>query len=134
MGAPAWHFIIPMMLGTSSFPFLGAPTRSLFTKAVDTKPALAEFGGTMQAVLSMSVSVAGFVTPSLVARFVLRSPSQVEASPSHREISPLALCAPLLSVATLAGLFYIQWSEASTHGRFYCRRGARRVARRRRMD
>lgn len=111
MGAPAWHFIMPMMLGTAAFPFLGAPTRSLFTKAVDTKPSLADFGGTMQAVLSMSASVAGFVTPGLVARYVLRSPAQVEASRNHRELSPLALFAPFLSLATLAGLIYISWKH-----------------------
>lgn len=111
MNAPVWHFVTPMMLGISSFPFLGAPTRSLFTKAVDSKPSLAEYGGTMQAVLSMSASVAGFVTPGLVARFVLRSPEQVEASRFHRELSPLALFAPLLSLSTLAGMAYIQWKH-----------------------
>lgn len=109
--APVWHFILPMTLGVSSFPFLGAPTRSLFTKAVDSKPALAEYGGTMQAVLSMSASVAGFVTPGLVARFVLRSPEQVEASRNHRELSPFALFAPLLSLSTLAGMAYIHFKH-----------------------
>ena len=108
---PTWHFVIPIMLGASSFPFLGAPTRSLFTQAVDTKPALAPYSGTMQAVLSMAASIAGFVTPGLVARFVLRTPDQVDASRHHRELSPLALFAPFLSLSTLTGLAYIQWKH-----------------------
>jgi len=111
MGAPVWHFIVPMIVGTSAFPFLGAPSRSLFTKAVETKPSLAKYGGTMQAVLSMAASVAGFVTPGLVARYVLRNPGQVESSRKHREMSPLALFAPLLSLSTLAGLMYIAWKH-----------------------
>lgn len=111
VGARVWQFVLPMMLGTAAFPFLGAPTRSLFTKAVNTKPALADYGGTMQAVLSMAASVAGFTTPGLVASFVLRSPEQVEASRHHRELSPLALLAPLLSLLTLAGLMYIAWKH-----------------------
>lgn len=107
--APAWHLIIPIVLGVCSFPFLGAPTRSVFTKMVDTKPLLDNHRGTMQAVLSMSASVAGFVTPGFVAAFVLRHPEQVEASAHHREMTPLALFAPAMSVLTLIGLAYMQW-------------------------
>ena len=115
-GVPSWHFFVPMMLSASAFPFLAAPTRSLFTKAVDSKPALANYGGTMQAVLSMSASVAGFVTPGLVAKYVLRSPAQVEASRHHRELSPLALFAPGLSLLVLAGLSYLAWKHKHKGG------------------
>merc|ERR1712232_1133389 len=47
------QFMIPIMIGAGSFPFLGAPTRSLFTKIVDSKPALDHHHGFMQAMLSM---------------------------------------------------------------------------------
>lgn len=111
MGAPAWHFYAPMVLSASSFPFLGAPTRSVFTKAVETKPVLAKHGGTMQAILSMFASVAGFVTPGVVAAYVLRHPTQVEHSRNHRELTPLALFAPGTSLLTFVGLLYITWKH-----------------------
>lgn len=109
MGAPAWHFVVPMVIAVSSFPFLGAPTRSVFTKSCSSKPALAEYRGTMQAVLSMFASVAGFVTPGLASAYVLRDPAEVEASKRHRELTPLALFAPSLSLLTLVGFIYVEW-------------------------
>ena len=46
-------FSSPVFLGAGSFPFLGAPTRSLFSAAVDATPELAGLEGTMQALLSV---------------------------------------------------------------------------------
>lgn len=43
----------PVFLGAGSFPFLGAPTRSMFSAAVDATPELAGLKGTMQALLSV---------------------------------------------------------------------------------
>lgn len=48
-------FSSPVFLGAWSFPFIGAPTRSLFSAAVDATPELAGFEGTMQALLSVSL-------------------------------------------------------------------------------
>ena len=47
-------FAIPVLVGAGSFPFLGAPNRSLFSEAVDQTPELNGFAGTMQALLSVS--------------------------------------------------------------------------------
>lgn len=111
MGARAWHFYVPMMISASSFPFLGAPTRSLFTKVVLTKPVLAKHSGTMQAILSMFASIAGVVTPGVVAAYVLRHPIEVEQSRDHRELTPLALFAPGTSLITFFGLLYVAWKQ-----------------------
>lgn len=58
--APVWHFVLPVAIAVTGFPFIAAPNRSAFTKAVDSKPLLAESQGSMQALLSMAASVAGF--------------------------------------------------------------------------
>lgn len=84
------------LLIASSFPFLGATNRSLFAKAVDKTPELAAFKGTMQALLSMSSSVAGFTAPALVTHFCLRSSIEVETSHDSREFTPLTLLCPLI--------------------------------------
>jgi MFS transporter, ceroid-lipofuscinosis neuronal protein 7 len=106
--APAWQFVLPIVLGASSFPFLAAPTRSCFTKAVDAIPELQHMQGTMQAVLSMAASVAGFATPGLVAAYVLRHPDEVVTSRDHRELNQTALIAPLVSFLVLMGLYMTQ--------------------------
>jgi hypothetical protein len=62
--ASVLQFYIPILLGASCFPFLAAPTRSIFTVAVNAKPALSKYHGLMQSILSMGASVAGFVTVS----------------------------------------------------------------------
>jgi hypothetical protein len=58
--APVWRFVLPVAIAVSGFPFIAASNRSTFTRAVDSKPVLAEAQGSMQAILSMSASVAGF--------------------------------------------------------------------------
>jgi hypothetical protein len=103
----AWNFVVPIVLGVSSFPFLAAPTRSVFTKAVDRNELLSANQGAMQALLSMFASVAGFVTPGLVAAYVLRSPEEVEHSLRHRELSAYALVAPLLMMFVLIGVILV---------------------------
>uniref|UniRef100_A0A7S4J783 Major facilitator superfamily (MFS) profile domain-containing protein n=2 Tax=Odontella aurita TaxID=265563 RepID=A0A7S4J783_9STRA len=107
-GAQHWHFWLPLMLSSSMFPVMAAPTRSFFTIAVDGKPVLGKLQGRMQAYLSMGASVAGFVTPGLVARFCLRSPEEVEASPDGRELTAWSLFAPVLNGVTIVGMAYIR--------------------------
>lgn len=102
-------FVAPIVLSTMAFPFLGAPTRSVFTKIVAGKEYLRRHQGTMQAILSMSASVAGFSAPGLIAAFVLRTPEQVEASRHHRELTPYALFAPISSLLVLLGVLYLRW-------------------------
>ena len=104
-------FYLPIAAAASSFPFLGAPTRSLFTVAVDSKPALKKSQGSMQAVLSMGASVAGFVAPGLIAAYCLRHPDEVDASKDKRELSPWSLIAPLLSLLTLLGVAIVALSN-----------------------
>lgn len=110
-----WGFYSPLLIGCSSFPYLAAPTRSIFTVAVNTKPALRKYHGSMQAVLSMAASVAGFVTPGLVAAYCLRHPEEVVASSDKKELTPYSLFAPVLSLLTLLGMVYLRFS-VSTKG------------------
>ena len=94
-------FIVPVFVGAGSFPFLGAPNRSLFSAAVDATPQLAGYEGTMQALLSMSSSIGGFVAPTWITHYCLRTPEEVAYSIDNREFTPMALLSPLLSLAVL---------------------------------
>lgn len=108
----AWHFVVPILFSASSFPYMAATTRSIFTVSVNNKPALKEYHGFMQAVLSMAASVAGFTTPGIVAAYLLRSPEDVLASNDMRELTPYSLFAPALSLLVLLGMLYLRWSGA----------------------
>jgi hypothetical protein len=105
--ANLWHFVSPVVLSTIAFPFMAGPTRSLFTKSVAANKHLCGHQGTLQAILSMSASVAGFAAPGLIAAFVLRTPEEVESSTDHRELTPYALFAPILSLLILLGVVYL---------------------------
>mmetsp|Transcript_21608 Transcript_21608/g.44430 ORF Transcript_21608/g.44430 Transcript_21608/m.44430 type:complete len:504 (+) Transcript_21608:54-1565(+) len=107
-----WYFVLPILFSASSFPYMAATTRSIFTVSVSTKPALKEYHGFMQAVLSMAASVAGFTTPGVVAAYLLRSPEEVVASSDMRELTPYSLFAPALSLLVLLGMVYLRWSGA----------------------
>jgi MFS family permease len=111
-----WQFSLPIFLATMAFPFMSAPTRSIFTKIVDSKPNLMYHQGTLQAILSMAASVAGFVAPGIIAGFILRTPEEVAASQDHRELTHYALFAPLLSLITLAGVIYLRVSQKEVLG------------------
>mmetsp|Transcript_11351 Transcript_11351/g.17402 ORF Transcript_11351/g.17402 Transcript_11351/m.17402 type:complete len:526 (+) Transcript_11351:163-1740(+) len=101
-----WHFIVPVMISMSGFPFLGSPNRSNFTKSVKSKPELENSQAMMQAILSMASDVAGFLTPSFVAAFVIRTPEEVEAAGDHRELTYLALYGPIFCILSLLCLAY----------------------------
>jgi len=94
------------MLAVSAFPFLGAPTRSVFTRNVARNEHLRNLQGTMQAINSMVVTLPGFIGPVLVAGYILRTPDAIEASSDHRVFSPGALFAPGLALFSLAGFMY----------------------------
>merc|ERR1719223_1444095 len=64
----------------------------------------------MQAMLSMMASVAGFLTPGLVASYCLRKPEFIDLSEDHREMSKWTLVAPCLSLLTFMGVVIIQIS------------------------
>jgi len=110
-----FYFILPILIGVSAYPFLAAPTRSVFTRAVDQYGILREHAGSMQALLSMSASVGGFATPGLVAAYILRTPTEVEEAqyPHHRELSKGALFAPILLLIVLVGNIWIWMNTAN---------------------
>jgi hypothetical protein len=98
-------FAMPLVLSVLAFPFMSSPNRSLFTMIVDSKPYLRNHQGTMQALMSMTASIAGFVAPSLISVFILRKPEEVAASRDGREFAPFALFAPAMSFLTLLGVW-----------------------------
>lgn len=102
------EFVTPFFVSAGSFPFLGAPTRSIFTKSVAKYPTLKNQQGAMQAIMSMSASVAGFVAPGLLAAFALRSPEEVVTSNDKRAFTPLGSFAFFLSVALLVGFVLLR--------------------------
>ena len=114
VGTSMWAFLTPFVLGTAAFPFLGSPTRSVFTKAVNKHPALREHQGSMQAIMSMGASVAGFAAPGLIATYVLRTPEEVAASKDQREFTAWALFAPLFSAIVLSGTLYLTLCRAES--------------------
>lgn len=107
--APAHHSIpCSVVVCTAAFPFLGSPIRSIFCFAVSQNEALASHQGTLQAILSMTSSVAGFTAPTFIASFVLRTHDEAAASEDHGVLGALALVAPALSAVTLVCLTLVQ--------------------------
>jgi len=102
-----WQFVTPVIVACAAFPFMGAPTRSVYTKLVAGNKYLARHQGTMQAILSMAASVAGFAAPGLIAAYVLRTPDEVKTSHDNREFTPWALFAPVGSFMILIGVIYL---------------------------
>lgn len=99
-------FITPVVVAAVSYPFLGAPNRSLFSQAVEKTPELTGFEGTMQSLLSMASSLGGFTAPFLITHFCLRTPDEVDFSLDAREFTPFAVFSPLLSLAGLCAIYF----------------------------
>jgi hypothetical protein len=59
--APVWNYVVPVMVAVAGFPFIAASNRSTYSKSVASKPELESMQASMQAILSMAASVAGFV-------------------------------------------------------------------------
>ena len=53
----------------------------------------------------MSSSVGGFLAPTMITHYLLRTPDEVSKSHDKREFTPLALFSPLLSLAVLFATF-----------------------------
>ena len=104
-GAKAWQFVMPIVLGISGFPFIAASNRSNYTKAVADIPELETSQSVMQSLLSMVTSIAGFMTPTVIAAFVIRTPEDVDGSEDKHELTPLALYIPVVSGICIIGLW-----------------------------
>jgi hypothetical protein len=107
--ASSLRFALPVQVAVFAFPFMGSTTRSIFTRTVDSKPELRYHQGTMQAILGMAASVAGFTAPACIATFILRTPAQVSESSDQREFNALALFAPVMSILCLSGVMYVHF-------------------------
>jgi hypothetical protein len=108
------QYVLPVMVACAGFPFIAASNRSNFTKAVASKPELESSQAVMQAVLSMASSVAGFVTPGLVAAYVVQSPEEVAVSRDHQELTPLVLYVAILPIFVFLCLYKMYRKEKCT--------------------
>jgi hypothetical protein len=113
--AKIWHYVVPFFIGVAGFPFITPSNRSLFTLAVASIPELEGAQASMQAVLSMAASVAGIVTPSLVAVFVLRDPEDVDNGSDNHELTLGALYVPIGSGICISLVLYQQWLDGKKH-------------------
>jgi len=78
-------FIIPVFVGAGSFPFLGAPNRSLFSEAVDLTPELSGFEGTMQALLSVECVLRLCIMCYLLSCSIIIFLTLVVFHPKHKD-------------------------------------------------
>jgi len=103
--AKSWQFIVPNIIAVCSFALLGGPNRSLFTLAIEKNTVLQEHSGTMQSLLGMAASVAGFTAPGFTASMVVKKNSYEEIlSYEHevtRELTVWALLAPIMTCICL---------------------------------
>jgi hypothetical protein len=106
-----WHFVVPFFIGVAGFPFITPSNRSLFTLAVASIPELEGAQASMQSVLSMAASLAGIITPSLVAIFVLRDPNDVDSGPDNHELTLGALYVPIGSGICIVLILYQHWQN-----------------------
>ena len=67
----AAQYVVPTMIAVSGFPFISSPNRSNFTRAVKSHSALESSQATMQAVLSMFPSLAGFLYVYLLLQLLM---------------------------------------------------------------
>ena len=103
----ATRFTVPVIIVYLAGPFVGSPTRSIYTRAVDRKSSLRSHQGTLQAMISMTMSFASFITPSITSTFILRTPEQVAASRNQLELTPFGMSASLLNVLTIVVFWYM---------------------------
>mmetsp|Transcript_15947 Transcript_15947/g.23376 ORF Transcript_15947/g.23376 Transcript_15947/m.23376 type:complete len:511 (+) Transcript_15947:212-1744(+) len=108
MDAQPWHFYVPTFASSAFFPFMSAPTRSIFTSVVDSKPMLKDNQGMMQAMLSMAASVAGFAVPGFTSTICLKDPDVVEGT-DGRELTIWSLFSPVLFMVSLACVIHVDY-------------------------
>ncbi|OEU23465.1 MFS general substrate transporter, partial [Fragilariopsis cylindrus CCMP1102] len=104
--AAALKFAIPIFIVSFSYPFLGPANRSKFTKAVHNHKELENKHGAMQALFNQAFMLAGFISPSFVAAFVLRSPNDIDSSDNKHELTSLAWYIPISSSILILLLIY----------------------------
>lgn len=109
--AEDWHFVVPFFVGVAGFPFISPSNRSIFTLAVAKVPELEGLQSSMQSVLSMAASLAGIMTPSLVAIFVLRDPNDVDSGSDNHQLTLASMYVPIGSGMCIALLLYQQWRD-----------------------
>ena len=61
------------------YPFMGPANRSAYTRAIHSRPDLADSLGVLQGLLVQAFTIGGIVGPLFVTKFILREPQEVDS-------------------------------------------------------
>ena len=88
------------------YPFMGPANRSAYTRAIHSRPDLADSLGVLQGLLVQAFTIGGIVGPLFVTKFILREPQEVDSSSDPHELTQMAWLVPTFSMLIITGLLY----------------------------
>lgn len=127
------QFILPILIVSLSYPFIGPANRSKFTKAVHNRPGklssdtfalcrrllttrnsmhteLENAHGIMQSLFNQGFMLGGFISPNFTAAYMLRSSENIEESGSPYELTLWTWIIPISSILMIIGLLYEEFA------------------------
>jgi len=104
------QFILPILIVSLSYPFIGPANRSKFTKAVHNRPELENAHGIMQSLFNQGFMLGGFISPNFTAAYMLRSSENIEESGSPYELTLWTWIIPISSILMIIGLLYEEFA------------------------
>jgi len=105
-GVGYWQFTLPTYFMYFAYPFIGPANRSRYTKAIHTNKGLEGSHGIMMSLINQAGAFGGFISPSLIASFVLRDEAEINTSLNKHALTAGALYVPIFSSILFAGLFW----------------------------
>ncbi|KAL9183256.1 hypothetical protein ACHAXT_005043 [Thalassiosira profunda] len=98
------QFLIPIIVVSMAYPFIGPANRSKFTKGVHDQPELENSHGVMQSLFNQSFQIAGLISPTFTTTLILRGPG--DAPESRYTQSLWFFVIPAASLSCIVGLVY----------------------------
>lgn len=105
-GAPAWRFVVPIIIGLTGFPIILPSLQALFSKAVVGRPEIMPILGRMWSLFQMTGTIAGSIAPIFVGAMVLRSPEEIDSGTNAHELTSYALYVAVFSGLCIVGFLY----------------------------
>lgn len=100
------QFATTLVLLMFGYPFMGPANRSAYTRAIHSRPDLADSLGVLQGLLVQAFTIGGIVGPLFVTKFILREPQEVDSSRDPHELTQWAWLVPTFSMLIITGLLY----------------------------